>query len=291
MMKRTVLAIASLALIGVLAGCGQHNLTTTKTSYRQNGMVAVVKGTAAKKATLTYTIDDAKAKSVTVKSGTYVIQVPATTHKQQVTIKAKQAGQVQQKQVTIQAAKALGDYQTIVSTYNQALVGMALSKDDQALAQSLQKQTAAAKAGELSATQLATLQTTQQALQTAMVKAQQQQAKLLLPTQAKSGVQTLQKNANTTIRANVANQQMIGMTLITPVKALKNKAALKVFGTSFSLLANATGADAKKVMHEFETFTKKSQADNQTTMKTIKSNGVQFNTGFSASDIYIYITK
>ena len=35
----------------------------------------------------------------------------------------------------------------------------------------------------------------------------------------------------------------------------------------------------------------KDQKDSQTTMKTIKSNGVKFNVGFSTSNIYVYITK
>ncbi len=38
-----------LRLIGLLAGCGTTKLTTTKTNYRQNGMVAVVKGSTTKK--------------------------------------------------------------------------------------------------------------------------------------------------------------------------------------------------------------------------------------------------
>jgi len=290
-MKKTMLAIASLGLLGVLAGCGQAQLTTSKTNYQQNGMVAVVKGTAAKKATLTYQIDQAKAKKVTVKSGTYVIQVPATTQKQTVTIKAKTAQKTTTKKVTVAAGKTLGDYRTVVGTYNQALVGMALSKDDQAKAQSLQKQTQALKDGQATADQLPELQTTQQAVQAAMIKAQQTQAKQLLPTKVDDGVQQLLKTKNTTIRANVQDDQILGLTLIAPVKALENKAALKEFGISFTLLAKATGADATKVMHEFEQFTKKSQKDNQTTMKTIHSNGVNFNTGFSASDLYIYITK
>lgn len=136
-----------------------------------------------------------------------------------------------------------------------------------------------------------TLKQRQQEVQAAMQQAQQTQKDQLLPTTPKNGVTEWVATKHVTIRGSVDNQDVMGMTLITPVKALKDKAALKDFGTSFALIAQATGADSKKVMSEFSDYTKKNKKGSQTTMKTIESNGVKFNTGFSTSDLYIYITK
>ncbi|QFP79695.1 hypothetical protein [Latilactobacillus graminis] len=291
MKKIVVSLITSLGLISLLAGCGTTKLTTTKTNYRQNGMVAVVKGTAAKQADLKYRINQERFKKVTVKGGTYVIQVPTTTNTQTVTVRAKANGKTSTKQVTIAAATAVGQYAKIANQYNQALVGMALSKADQTKAQELQKQAAAAKAGQLTATELGALKQTQQVVQDAMQQAHQTQKERLLPTTPKNGVSEWTANQHVTIRGSVDNQDVMGITLITPVNALKNKAALKDFGTSFALIAQATGADSKKVMSEFSDYTKNNKKGSQTTMKTIKSHGVKFNTGFSASHLYIYITK
>ncbi|WP_459127868.1 hypothetical protein [Latilactobacillus curvatus] len=291
-MKKTIVGlVTSLGLIGLLAGCGTTKLTTTKTNYRQNGMVAVVKGSTTKKADLQYRINHNHFQKATVKDGTYVIQVPTTTNKQTVTVQAKANGKTVQKKVTIAAGTSVGQYAKIAAQYNQALIGMALSKADQTKAQELQKQAAAAKAGQLAPANLMTLKQRQQEVQAAMQQAQQAQKDQLLPTTPKNGVTEWVATKHVTIRGSVDNQDVMGMTLITPVKALKDKAALKDFGTSFALIAQATGADSKKVMSEFSDYTKKNKKGSQTTMKTIESNGVKFNTGFSTRDLYIYITK
>ncbi|MBZ1504990.1 hypothetical protein JYG89_06170 [Latilactobacillus curvatus] len=291
-MKKTIVGlVTSLGLIGLLAGCGTTKLTTIKTNYRQNGMVAVVKGSTTKKADLQYRINHNHFQKATVKDGTYVIQVPTTTNKQTVTVQAKANGKTVQKKVTIAAGTSVGQYAKIAAQYNQALIGMALSKADQTKAQELQKQAAAAKAGQLAPADLMTLKQRQQEVQAAMQQAQQTQKDQLLPTAPKNGVTEWVATKHVTIRGSVDSQDVMGMTLITPVKALKDKAALKDFGTSFALIAQATGADSKKVMSEFSDYTKKNKKGSQTTMKTIESNGVKFNTGFSTSDLYIYITK
>ena len=69
------------------------------------------------------------------------------------------------------------------------------------------------------------------------------------------------KTDNVVIRGAIADQDVMGLTLIAPIKALKDKAALKEFGTSFALLAQSTGADSKKVMSEFSKFTKKNKKE------------------------------
>ncbi|WP_243680975.1 hypothetical protein [Lacticaseibacillus manihotivorans] len=56
------------------------------------------------------------------------------------------------------------------------------------------------------------------------------------------------------------------------------------------MLANATGADAKKVGKAF-TKAIKDAGSGSTTIDTITSNGVKFNIGLSTTDLYIYITK
>lgn len=138
-MKKTIVGlVTSLGLIGLLAGCGTTKLTTTKTNYRQNGMVAVVKGSTTKKADLQYRINHNHFQKATVKDGTYVIQVPTTTNKQTVTVQAKANGKTVQKKVTIAAGTSVGQYAKIAAQYNQALIGMALSKADQTKAQELQ---------------------------------------------------------------------------------------------------------------------------------------------------------
>lgn len=291
-MKKTVVGlVVSLGLVSLLAGCGQAKLTTSKTNYHQNGMVAVVKGTTNKKAHLNYQIDQGATHKTSVREGTYVVQVPTTTKQQTVTLKAKTGSKTIEKKVTVAAGTAVGQYQAIADKYNQAVIGMALSKADQAKAQSLQKQAAAAKAGQLAPAQLMALQQTQKDVQAAMQQAKTAKKDQLLPAKPADGVHQLVKTDNVVIRGAIADQDVMGLTLIAPIKALKDKAALKEFGTSFALLAQSTGADSKKVMSEFSKFTKKNKKSNQTTMKTITSNGVKFNTGFSASHLYIYITK
>lgn len=77
---------------------------------------------------------------------------------------------------------------------------------------------------------------------------------------------------------------------MTPVKTLKDKKKAAVFAQQFALLASTLGADAKSVMKDFQKQSKDSQ-NGQTTMKTIVSNKVRFDVGFSPDTLYIYITR
>lgn len=86
----------------------------------------------------------------------------------------------------------------------------------------------------------------QQALQAAMVKAQQATKDSQLPTSTDGLKQVLSTNGGK-LRLNVQNGQLIAITDVVSVKAMKNKKAKTAFGTQFGLLANATGADAKKL--------------------------------------------
>lgn len=280
MKKTALLAIAMSALLA-LSACGKQ-LTTTKTTYKATGMVAVIKGEASSKQ-VKYTAPTGNG-TTKVNSGSYVITVPMSTKKQ--TVKLSADGQHQT--VTVKAAKALGDYKSYAAKYNQTVVGMALPK-------SVQTQLAAAKksatpnVATMTAAQKAAYAQQQQALQAAMVKAQTATKSSQLPTTTTGLKQVLATNGGK-VRVNVQNGQLIAITDIVSVKALKNKKAKTDFGTQFGLLAAATGADTKKVGKAF-TKAIKDAGSGSTTIDTITSNGVKFNIGLSTTDLYIYITK
>ncbi|WP_125706888.1 hypothetical protein [Lacticaseibacillus porcinae] len=280
MKKIAFLAIAMSALLG-LSACGKQ-LTTSKTTYKATGMVAVIKGEASSK-TVKYQAPTGNGTSK-VNSGSYVVTVPMSHQKQ--TVKLSADGQ--KKTVTVKAAKAIGDYKTISTKYNQAIVAMALPKDVQTQLAAAQKSGASAVAAMTPAQKVAYAKQ-QQALQAAMAKAQQATKSSQLPTSVDGLKQVLSTNGGK-LRMNVQNGQLIAITDVVSVKALKNKKAKTDFGTQFGLIANATGADAKKVGKAF-TKAIKDAGSGSTTIDTITSNGVKFNIGLSTSDLYIYITK
>ena len=112
-----------------------------------------------------------------------------------------------------------------------------------------------------------------------------------LPTTAKTGITQVAKIGQTKVRANVSDSgKLVGYAVIVPTKAMKDKAESQKFGLTLGLLGNSVGVNTKKVMKQFQKQTK-NQNKSQTTIKTIKNNGVKFNIGFSTSDLYIYITK
>ena len=110
----------------VLAGCGQQ-LSTTKTSYGRDGLVAIVKGTARGVDRVSYTSDAGKG-SVPVNSGTFVVNVPVSDVAQKVNLKAGSM----QTNVTVKAGQSLGTYSTIAAKFNQMLAVSSLPKADQA---------------------------------------------------------------------------------------------------------------------------------------------------------------
>lgn len=280
MKKIAFLAIAMSALLG-LSACGKQ-LTTSKTTYKTTGMVAVIKGEASGK-TVKYQAPTGNGTSK-VNSGSYVVTVPMSNQKQ--TVKLSSDGQ--KKTVTVKAAKSIGDYKTISAKYNQAIVAMALPKSVQTQLAAAQKAGTSAVASMTPAQKVAYAKQ-QQALQAAMVKAQQATKDSQLPTSTDGLKQVLSTNGGK-LRLNVQNGQLIAITDVVSVKAMKNKKAKTAFGTQFGLLANATGADAKKVGKAF-TKAIKDAGSGSTTIDTITSNGVKFNIGLSTTDLYIYITK
>ncbi|WP_048000208.1 hypothetical protein [Lactiplantibacillus herbarum] len=320
--KTALVAVTAGALTLLLAGCGKTTLTTTKTTYNRNGLVAAVKGSTNQK-TVHYQLDSGKSKTASVHNNTFVIQVPTKETRQTVKIKAGS----DTKTVHVNGAKKLVGYQKMATTYNQALIASKLSKADQKTAQKLQVQAAALKkqqtaiaakvktaqaqikAGGTEAatgaqtlqaqqtaaaqlkTQAASLQTTQQTVEAAMKTAKKQVKDELLPTKTPSDGLT---NALTTkdykIRLNVQKGDVMGAAVIVPTKAFKSTSRQKNFGTAFALLTTTTGADAKTVMKQFKKETK-SNNSSTTTIDPITSKGVRFTIGVSASDLFIFMTK
>jgi hypothetical protein len=283
-MKKLASLTAVFSLTLLLAACGQQ-LKPTKTSYGQKGLVAVVKGNASGSDSIKYTTADTQGHSK-INGGTFAITLPVSDKKQTV----KLAVGTQKKAVQIKAATALGSYKDAAAKYNQAVIAMALPASVQKQAQSTQTMTKA----KLAALPLAERMTAMKQLQTvqaALAKAKTATKDAQLPTTADAGISQVLATGKVKVRANVTKQgKLMGYAVIVPVKSMKKKSEAKQFGITLGLLGNSVGADTKKVMKKFSSETK-GQSKSQTTMKTIKSNGVKFDIGFSTTDLYIYITK
>ena len=135
-----MVAVTAGALTFLLAGCGKTTLSTTKTTYKPNGLVAAVKGKSNVKK-VHYQLDGGQTKTATVRNHTFVIQVPTKTTRQTVKIKAGSDTTT----VHVKGAKKLVGYQKMATTYNQALIASKLSKSDQQAAKKLQTEGAALK--------------------------------------------------------------------------------------------------------------------------------------------------
>ncbi|ASX22124.1 hypothetical protein [Lactiplantibacillus plantarum] len=317
--KTAMVAVTAGALTFLLAGCGKTTLSTTKTTYKPNGLVAAVKGKSNVKK-VHYQLDGGQTKTATVRNHTFVIQVPTKTTRQTVKIKAGSDTTT----VHVKGAKKLVGYQKMATTYNQALIASKLSKSDQQAAKKLQTEGAALKkqqatiqakvkqaqaqikAGGTAAatgaktlqtaaaqlkTKAASLQTTQKQVEAAMATAKKQVKSQLLPTKTPSdGIKNVLTTKDYKIRLNVQKGDVLGAAMIVPTKAFKNKTRQKNFGTAFALMTTTTGANAKKVMKQFQKETK-DNSGSTTTIDPITSKGVRFTIGVSTSDLYIFMTK
>ncbi|MFD1486273.1 hypothetical protein ACFQ5J_13660 [Lacticaseibacillus baoqingensis] len=281
-MKKIVLLALSLAAVVSLSACGQQ-LTTTKKTYHPDEMVAVIKGTAKGHSQVRYQAATAKG-TAKVNSGSFVLSIPPKTTAQTVTIKAGS----QQTKVTVASAKAIGTYQTVAKSFNQAVIATALPP-------AIQKQMQTATTPDPSAiakmtpAQKAAMAQQQQAMQQALVKAQQATKAQQLPLTA-SGLKQVLNTDGGQVRANVQDGQLISITDVVSTKAMKDKKSSAAFATQFGLLAHAVGADAKTVGKAL-TKTIKNAASGETNTDTITSHGVKFNLGLSADHLYLYITK
>ena len=287
-------ALGLLAL--TLAGCSNNALTTNKTSYRPTALTAVIKGSAKSK-TVSYQIANGSKHSTKVKGGTYFFQVPAATTDQKVKITAGSAT----KTVTVKKVKSLGNYKQTAAKYNQMVIGSYLPTKVQKQLQAAQKNQAATKkklaalAKTNPAAAAAAMQQQQAAakkLQAEMATAKKQAKDDLLPATAKSGLKNLIDTKDVTVRGNVQDGKLMGLAMIVPTKQMKTKSGQKKFGTTFALLGTTLGAKPKYVINKFEKVLKDAKKNSSsTTTKTIHSNGIRFNTGFSTDHLYIYMTK
>lgn len=283
-MKKLGSLFVGLAAVLTLAGCGTK-LSTSKTTYSNSGMVAIVKGDASGKS-VSYQADTESGKTP-VNDGKFTFTIPMTTKQQKVTIKAGD----ETVHATVKAAKSLGDYTTIAKKYNQAIIATALPADIQKQLQTAatQKQPTAQEIAALPVAQQQQIVAQQKALQAAIKTATAKTKDQQLPTSV-SGLKQALNAAGGKLRVNVQDGQLISATQIAPIKDMKNKSKQAQFGQMFGLLANAVGADAKKVGKDFQKALKDQDGSN-TTIKTIKSNGVKFDVGASADDLFIYVTK
>ncbi|KRN03355.1 hypothetical protein FD13_GL000138 [Levilactobacillus senmaizukei DSM 21775 = NBRC 103853] len=294
-MKKLLLVFGGLLTL-TLAGCSNNQLTTNHQSYQPTALTAVIKGQAAAKH-VTYRIDNGASQRANLNGGTYFFQVPAATKDQTVKITAGAA----HKTVTVKQVAALGNYQKIATSYNQMATASYLPAKTQKQLQSAQANQAATKK------KLAALAQTDpaaaavavqqqkvagQKLQQRLATAKKQAKDDLLPTTTTTGLHNLATTKYTTIRGNVQDGHLMGLALLVPTKEMKTKTGQKKFITTFALLGNALGTKPKSVMQQFEKVMKDAKKNSSsTTTKTIHSNGVRFNVGFSTDHLYIYMTK
>ncbi|MCT3398600.1 hypothetical protein [Lentilactobacillus hilgardii] len=312
------LGFAAVLLTLGLAGCGRPSLSVNHHQLQPDGLGAVIKGQS-RHQTIDYRIDNGKKRTEKTHNGSFALTIPSKATNQKVVLSADDTHQT----VKIEKADPLITYSSLQSTYNQAITATALSKADQKKAMVLQKQGAKLKqqqqaiekavaatkkklvAGDTSAAgdlkmqaakgnalkaQAAKLQATSTEVTQAMKGAKNRVKDQLLPTQSPNGIHNLIETKDVTIRTNTDQNQVVGIALMVPVSAMKNKTDAKKFAISFSVLANSTGADAKKLMKDFKKQTKSSKTS-KTTNKALRSNGVDFRIGYSTTTLYIYITK
>ncbi|WP_125763982.1 hypothetical protein [Companilactobacillus hulinensis] len=121
MMMKKKLKYLFLMLVPVffilLTGCSKLSLSTTKSEYSANGLVAVVKGKATDYDKLTYTVGGVT-KKVTVSDDHFAISVPVATKSQNVKIKAVKGDDTKTSIVKVKKSNALIDYTTFAQQYN-----------------------------------------------------------------------------------------------------------------------------------------------------------------------------
>lgn len=293
-MKKLLLGALGLLTV-TLAGCS-NALTTNKSTYHPTALTAVVKGDAKTKH-VTYQVNDQAKHQVKVAAGTYFFQVPAAPKDQTVKITAGSA----HKTVTVKATTKLATYQTFAKQYNQLVTASYLPTKVQKQLQTAQKTQAQTKKKlaalaktdpAAAATAAKQQQAAAQKLQAQLATAKQKAHDQLLPTRASDGVQNLVTTKDATVRANVQDGQLMGLALIVPTKQMKTKNGQKQFGTTFALLGTTLKANPKTVIKKFEKVLKDAKSNSSSTnTKTIHSNGIRFNTGFSTDHLYIYMTK
>lgn len=112
----------------LLAGCSKLSLTTTKDTYKADGLVAIVKGEASSADKVTYTVSG-KTKNVKINDDHFAISIPVATHDKNVRIKATKGKKTTTEIVKVKKAKALTGYTTFAQQYNYANLTLGKQND------------------------------------------------------------------------------------------------------------------------------------------------------------------
>lgn len=111
-----------------------------------------------------------------------------------------------------------------------------------------------------------------------------------LPMTQKNGLVDFYNHNGIRIRANVQNQQVVGIAYVFPVKYMKDKTKMKDFAMRLTVLSTAVGADGKQVLKDYQKLAKDAQSG-QTTVDNIHNKGITFETSFSDKGLYMYLVK
>ncbi|EAV39526.1 hypothetical protein OENOO_54043 [Oenococcus oeni ATCC BAA-1163] len=307
MKKSTKIISEIILLLLIVSGVGYYifrpaKVEADKTVYKASGLSTNIKGTATKNKFISYSINGGKKHSVRIRSNSFAINIPSSNKEQKVTI---YNGNVSAK-IVVKASKQLADYQKFAKKYNQSLIASSLPKSIIKKANELKKaqvakQTTAAEIARMSRTEQLQLEEKNKELQqdakevqAATAKSKSENKDKLLPKKLKNAIKNAVSNKNYIIRVNVANGRLIGISLIVPAKLLSSgsdKKSAQTFATTFALLANSLGANSKNVLEKFTKFAKEANTSQTTSLKTISSKGIKFDTGFSTKKIYIFITR
>ncbi len=306
MKKSTKIISEIILLLLIVSGVGYYifrpaKVEPDKTVYKASGLSTNIKGTATKNKFISYSINGGKKHSVRIRSNSFAINIPSSNKEQKVTI---YNGNVSAK-IVVKASKQLADYQKFAKKYNQSLIASSLPKSIIKKANELKKaqvakQTTAAEIARMSRTEQLQLEEKNKELQqdakevqAATAKSKSEKKDNFLPKKLKNAIKNAVSNKNYIIRVNVANGRLIGISLIVPAKLLSgsDKKSAQTFATTFALLANSLGANSKNVLEKFTKFAKEAKTSQTTSLKTISSKGIKFDTGFSTKKIYIFITR
>lgn len=297
------IVVIALLAAGIIYGTTRPaKLSADKTVYKVDGMSANIKGTASQSKSVYYRIDNGKRQTAAVHAGVFTINLAASDQDQRVVIHNHKASAT----VTVKAAAVLADYTKFASAYNQSVISSNLSKEMQTKAAALQKAAASktATAAEIAqmtaeqkqqlADQTKALAQTSKEVQAALAKSKTDNEAKLLPENFNNHIKNVVDSKNTVLRINVAHGKLIGITIIVPSKSLSgqgSKNSSSEFAKTFALVANALGANPKSVLKQFSQVAKDAKKSGTTSLKTIRSNNIKFDTGFSIKNLYIYVTK
>lgn len=92
-----------------------------------------------------------------------------------------------------------------------------------------------------------------------------------------------------TLRVNVQNQQLMGLTLIYPLAHLKSKDQKMAMAQSIMRITTLTGANGPQILQQLNQETRRLRRG-KTVLRTITSNGRQIQTSITNQALYVYLT-